>query len=59
MPRGWSVRAPAAGLPIASTKPLGKISDRFTTDIRCYARDHRVPMVDFVRGQRKDDVMHS
>jgi hypothetical protein len=46
------------GLPIASTAPLGKISDRFVADIRRYARDHDVPMVDFVRGQRKDDVMH-
>ncbi|MGH3566157.1 MAG: hypothetical protein ACRDRH_09020 [Pseudonocardia sp.] len=46
------------GLPIASTALLGKISDRFTAGIRRYARDHGVPMVDFVRGQRKGDVMH-
>jgi hypothetical protein len=46
------------GLPIASTAPLGKISDAFTAGIRRYARDHGVPMVEFVRGQRKDDVMH-
>ncbi|MGH3769115.1 MAG: hypothetical protein ACRDTX_28865 [Pseudonocardiaceae bacterium] len=46
------------GLPIASTAPLGKVSDAFTAGIRRYARDHGVPMVDFVRGQRKDDVMH-
>ncbi len=46
------------GLPIASTAPLGKISDAFTAGIRRYARDQGVPMVDFVRGQRKDDVMH-
>jgi hypothetical protein len=46
------------GLPIASTAPLGKISDAFTAGIRRYARDHGVAMVDFVRGQRKDDVMH-
>jgi hypothetical protein len=46
------------GLPIASTAPLGKISDAFTAGIRRYASDHGVPMVDFVRGQRKDDVMH-
>nr|MBA2322696.1 hypothetical protein [Pseudonocardiales bacterium] len=45
-------------LPIASTAPLGKISDAFTAGIRRFARDHSVPMVDFVRGQRKDDVMH-
>ncbi|MGB9280653.1 MAG: hypothetical protein WCB57_11315 [Pseudonocardiaceae bacterium] len=46
------------GLPIASTAPLGKISDAFTAGIGRYARDYGVPMVDFVRGQRKDDVMH-
>jgi hypothetical protein len=46
------------GLPIASTAPLGKISDAFTAGIRRYARDQGVPMIDFVRGQRKDDVMH-
>ncbi|MGH3828814.1 MAG: hypothetical protein ACRDQX_16835 [Pseudonocardiaceae bacterium] len=45
-------------LPIASTAPLGKISDAFTAGIRRFARDQGVPMVDFVRGQRKDDVMH-
>ncbi|MCA1706747.1 MAG: hypothetical protein LC808_27195 [Actinobacteria bacterium] len=50
------------GLPIASTAPLGKISDEFTTGIRRFARDHQIPWVDFVKGQRKDrkdDVMHS
>jgi hypothetical protein len=47
------------GLPIASTAPLGKISDGFTTGIRRFARDHQIPWVDFVKGQRKDDVMHS
>jgi hypothetical protein len=46
------------GLPIASTAPLGKISDGFTAGIRRFARDHQIPWVDFVRGQRKDDVMH-
>jgi len=45
-------------LPIASTAPLGKISEVFTADIRRFAREHRVPWVDFVKGQRKDDVMH-
>ena len=46
------------GLPIASTAPLGKITDAFSTAIHRFARDHRVPWVDFVKGQRKDDVMH-
>ena len=46
------------GLPIASTAPIAKISDRFSAATHRFARDHDVPWVDFVRGQRKDDVMH-
>jgi len=46
------------GLPIASTAPLGKVTDAFSAAMRRFARDHRVPWVDFAKGQRKDDVMH-
>jgi len=46
------------GPPIASTAPIAKISDRFSAATHRFARDHDVPWVDFVRGQRKDDVMH-
>src|SRR4051812_40733719 len=46
------------GLPIASTAPLGKVTDAFSAALRRFARDHRVPWVDFGKGQRKDDVMH-
>jgi hypothetical protein len=46
------------GLPIASTAPLGKITDGFSSAMRRFARDHHVPWVDFIKGQRKDDVMH-
>ena len=46
------------GLPIASTAPLGKITDAFSTAMRRFARDQQVPWVDFTKGQRKDDVMH-
>jgi hypothetical protein len=46
------------GLPIASTAPLGKITDAFSPAMRRFARDQQVPWVDFVKGQRKDDVMH-
>jgi hypothetical protein len=46
------------GLPIASTAPLGKITDAFSGALRRFARDQAVPWVDFVKGQRKDDVMH-
>jgi hypothetical protein len=46
------------GLPIASTAPLGKITDAFSAAMRRFAREQRVPWVDFVKHQRKDDVMH-
>jgi hypothetical protein len=45
-------------LPIASTAPLGKISDGFSTGMHRFARDQKVPWVDFVKGQRKDDIAH-
>jgi hypothetical protein len=46
------------GLPIASTAPLGKITDAFSAAIRRFAVDEGVPWVDFAKGQRKDEVMH-
>ena len=46
------------GLPIALTAPLAKITDRFAAAVHRYARERQVPWVDFVKGQRKDDVMH-
>jgi hypothetical protein len=46
------------GLPIASTAPMAPISDAFTKAWRRFARDQQVPWVDFVKGQRKDDIMH-
>jgi hypothetical protein len=45
-------------LPIASTAPLAKITDAFSTAVRRFARDNGVPWVDFAKGQRKDDVLH-
>ena len=45
------------GLPIASTAPLAKISDRFTRAVHRFAESEGIPWVDFVKGQRKDDVM--
>ena len=45
-------------LPIASTAPLGKISDGFSAAMRRFARDQQVPWVDFAKGQRKDDIAH-
>jgi hypothetical protein len=46
------------GLPVASTAPLGTLTDAFSAAMRRFAADQRVPWVDFVKGQRKDDVMH-
>jgi hypothetical protein len=46
------------GCPIASTAPLAPVTEGFSTAVRRYARDCGVPVVDFTKGQRKDDVMH-
>ena len=46
------------GLPIASTAPLAKITDAFCTAVHRFARDNGLPWVNFVKGQRKDDVAH-
>ena len=45
------------GCQVTSTAPLAAVSDAFTAAIRRFACDHQVPVVDFTRGQRKDDVM--
>jgi hypothetical protein len=46
------------GCQVTSTAPLAAVSDAFTAAIRRFSRDYQVPVVDFARGQRKDDVMH-
>lgn len=46
------------GLPVASTAPLAKITDRFAAEMLAFAAGEGVDWVDFARGQRKDDVMH-
>jgi hypothetical protein len=46
------------GLPIASTAPLARITDRFTAAVHRFAGREHIPWVNFARGQRKDDVMH-
>jgi hypothetical protein len=46
------------GLPIASTAPLARITDAFSTAVHRFARTNAVPWVDFAKGQRKDDVLH-
>jgi hypothetical protein len=43
--------------PVTSTLPLGALKERFETQIRSLAARERIPLVNFVKGQRKDDVM--
>ena len=43
---------------IASSALLEPISREFVTALHRFARDHDAPMVDFAKGQRKDDVAH-
>ena len=44
-------------LPIASTAPLGRITDRFCAAVRPCAATGHIPWVDFKKGRRKDDIM--
>jgi hypothetical protein len=46
------------GLPVPSTVPLGKITDAFVAAVHRFAQVNDIPWVDFVKGQRKDDVAH-
>ena len=46
------------GLPVASTAPLAAITDRFVLQIHRFAQANHISWVDFVKGQRKDDVLH-
>ncbi|RSM51481.1 hypothetical protein DMB66_41695 [Actinoplanes sp. ATCC 53533] len=46
------------GCPVISSAVLAPISEAFVTAIKTFARQGRIPVVDFVKGQRKDDVMH-
>lgn len=38
------------GLPIASTSPLAKLTDRFVASVRRFADTEGIPWVDFVKG---------
>jgi hypothetical protein len=44
--------------PITSTAPLMKVTEGFSQAVRDFAAREHVPLIDFVKGQRKDDVMH-
>lgn len=44
------------GKPLPSPALLGQMTDRFVAAIKAFAGRHRIPVVPFERGQRKDDV---
>ena len=46
------------GQPFASSALLEPISQDFIAGLYRFARDQGVPIVDFAKGQRKDDVAH-
>jgi hypothetical protein len=46
------------GYPIASSALLEPISRAFIADLYRFAADHHVAVVDFAKGQRKDDLAH-
>jgi hypothetical protein len=46
------------GQPIASTAVIAPMSRDFVARLAAYADQRGIPRIDFVRGQRKDDVMH-
>lgn len=46
------------GFEIASTALVAPMSRDFVDRIGRYAVEHAVPLIDFVKGARKDDVMH-
>jgi hypothetical protein len=46
------------GQPIASTAVIAPMSRDFVTRLRDFAGQRGIPRIDFVKGQRKDDVMH-
>ncbi len=46
------------GQPIASTAVIAPMSRDFVARLGAFADQRGIPRIDFVRGQRKDDVMH-
>ena len=46
------------GATFASSALMDPISKGFVASIRRFCRDHDVPLVDFEKGQRKDDLAH-
>src|SRR5215212_26712 len=46
------------GMPVASTVVLAPVTKAFVNAVHTFVRAHRIPWVDFTKGQRKDDVAH-
>ncbi len=46
------------GHPFASSALLEPISQNFIAGLHRFAADHHIPVIDFAKGQRKDDVAH-
>ena len=44
------------GYPIASTAVIAPMTERFVRSIERFAKEHRLDVVGFEKGQRKDDV---
>jgi hypothetical protein len=45
------------GMPVASTAALAGRTEAFYAQIRAFAASQGIPVVEFAKGQRKDDVM--
>jgi hypothetical protein len=45
------------GKPVASTAVLADRTEAFYAEVKAFAARHRVEIVEFASGQRKDDVM--
>jgi glycine/D-amino acid oxidase-like deaminating enzyme len=44
--------------PLTRSASLRKITDGFSAAMRRFTHNQQIPWVDFVKGQRKDEVMH-
>jgi hypothetical protein len=47
------------GAAFASSTLMDPITKRFVSSIHRYCAEHGVPLIDFARGERKDDVAHA
>ena len=55
---GQVVTFPASrGFPIPSPAVVGRIGDRFRASVRSFADSNQIPMVKFVKGDRKIEKM--